>query len=204
MSQGQLSWYMLLSGAALFFGSILAAGGITALLGKECDSFQQPAPEGEMWFRRPSVERIPAALFSLGFFGGVLIWVGICFDPMVAGGGPWTFLIAAAPCLGVSLWFLRRAGPEQVRIDLKAHTFQRVTGWPVFPVVASGTWKQIFGVYIRRVESTRSSPYYLVGFYWTGGRGVSVVGKYFSREAAEAEAQRLSAALGLRRVGAPR
>ncbi len=205
MSQAQLSWYVFLAGAVLFVGSILVAGGIMACLGKECDSFQRPAPEGEMWFCRPFAERIPMALFSLAFFGGAVFITGVCFDPIAIGGGIWSDILPVSVCMTVAVWVLRRAGPDEIYLDLKARTFRRVTGWPLFPVVLTGTWKQIFGIYVRKVGGSSSNkPYYLVELYWTGDKGGSVVGSYNAKEDAEAEAERLQAVLGMRRVIAPK
>lgn len=205
MSQAQLTWYLELSGTAVFFGSILLAGGIMAALDRSVDSYIQPAPEGKMRFRKPLSKRMPMALFALSFFGGALAFAGICFDPMTIGGGVWSLPLPLMMCLAPAVWLLGKAGPDELDFNIADHTFHRTSGWPLYPKSFSGTWNQIFGIYVRHISGTSSNkPYYLVGFYWTSGRGVSVIGEYRSREDAETEAERLSAALGLRRVGAPR
>lgn len=210
MSQAQVSWYVFLVGAVVFVGSILAAGGIMACLGKECDSFQRPAPEGKVGFVRPFVERAPKALFSLSLFGGLLIFLGVfysVFRTMAVSFNETTIEITLLLgfCIGASAWCLRLSGPEELCFDLASQTYRRVTGWPLFPTSYSGPWQQILGVYVRKIGATSSNKsYYLVGFLWSGNKGRAVIGSYNAKADAEIEAERLEELLGMKRVEAPK
>ena len=186
---------LLYGGTALFAGSILSAGVISGFLSRPCDNFRHPSPAEQMIFRRPFVERGPMALFALGFFGGALVWIGISLDPMAQGGA--AALILMVPCcVAAVIWFLHRSGPEEVQINLDSSTFRRVTGWPLLHRVILGTTSQISGVYVQRIGSIRSTPYYLIVLRWSGSQDKSVLGRYDYREEAEAEANRIRVALG--------
>ena len=195
-----MSWAteMAFSGGALFFGSPLLAAVIGGAQNRSGDSLVRPSPDGRMTFRTPFVERAPQALIGLTFFGGALFWIGVGFDPRGPGGA--AVVLMVAPCLAMAAWCLRRAGPEEVRLDLAAHTYRRVTGWPLFPKVLSGRLSHLPGVYVERVDSTRSSPYYLVGLSWSASEGRSVVARYDRRETAEAQADIIRSALDAQRA----
>ena len=200
-----VSDWLVFVGGALFFGSLLLVAGLFAVLTPSNDNFQKPAPDGEVLLCKPFVTRASMALFALSLFGGMLSQIGIAFSPMTKGGGPIVFVVVVPPLLAVIVWLVSRAGPDEVRLDLKARTYRRLTGWPLFPTVVSGPLNHILGVYVKRVGATSSSrTHYMVGIYWLGRRGRTYAGRFARKETAEVAADRLQSALGLPRVTALR
>ena len=200
-----LSLHSIDAGAIIYFGFMLLAAFVFVTQREDIRQYQQTAPEGKLHFRIPRASRIIGALVRLAFLGGIPTFAGVNLNPRTI--GTVTGSIADDIWL-TSLFFLLAsfgssllAGPDEVLLDLSARTYRRTWGWPLFPRTASGSMRDISGVYVDNV-GTFSNPVFLVGLRWRGN-DISIVGRYDNKEQAEWEADELQQALGSQRVKPP-
>ena len=200
-----LSWHLMTAGIIIFVGFILLGYIVFVTQNKTDSQYQRPAPEGKMHFRRPRASRVSAVLGSLSFLGMIPASAGIILYPksvnITSGSNAGDICITSLFFLLASFGSSLLAGPDEVLLDLSARTYRRTWGWPLFPKTASGSMRDISGVYVDNV-GTFSSPVFLVGLRWRGN-DISIVGRYDNKEQAEWEADELQQCLELQRVKPP-
>lgn len=200
-----LSWHLVTAGVTIFVSFILLGFIVFVTQNKNDSQYQRPAPEGKLHFRRPRASRVSAALGCLSFLGGIPASAGVILNPksfgITSGSNAGDIGITSLFFLLASFGSSLLAGPDEVLLDLSARTYRRTWGWPLFPKTASGSTRDISGVYVDNA-GTFSSPVFFVGLRWRGN-DISIVGRYDSKEQAEWEADKLQQVLGLRRVKPP-
>lgn len=201
-----LSWHLVNAGAVIFFGFMFLGIIVLMTQHEDANQYEQSAPEGKLYFRRPRASRVFGALVSLSFLGGIPMFAGVILNPKsfgaTTGSNSGDIGLVSIFCLMVSFGFSLLAGPDELSIDLSARTYRRTWGWPLFPKVASGSTSQISGVCVRDV-GTVSNPVFHVCLRWRGNKGISIVGRCDRSEEAETAASKLQQALGLQRVEPP-
>ena len=177
---------------------------VIGLQSRKKNTRQCPSPEGEILFRKPATDRIALVMLCLGFLSVPLLLLCDTSQPTRnIKGSDWAALVGIfAIVLGFDAVLFKLAGPEELRLFVRDHTYQRVSGWPLFPSVSTGSWNDMSGVYVRPIGRYSNSSY-LVGISWKGRRGKTDIGRFDRKAQALSVAERLQTEFGLRRVVPP-
>jgi len=179
----------IVSSIAFFALAILAV--LFILVGSRSGSYLSRVSQHEWVFRKPLLRRIGMVLTSIALLQALL---------MVANEG-W-----GAVLLFTLLWFpfgivlLWISGPDELRLNMAERTYQRVSGWPFRSKTRSGSWTDLWGVYIG--YAGRST--YIVGLRGNRLGGRVDLGRFKVYAAAEQFAQELMSELSLARVPTPK
>ncbi len=193
-------------GSGIFVGSLILGFTIAGFADKK-NSIEYPAPEGEMLFRRRFADRAPFAMMGVAILGGPIFYLGLMFDPHAVGGSlfVWVlYLFITLFAIFLVRMFFNMAGPEELHLNLGNRTYRRGSGSLLFPTVTSGSWQDMYGVFVRRVGPVNSSrTVYRVGIRWLGNSEETDIGRYERSSSAEWVANDLQEDLDLPRVAAP-
>lgn len=118
--------------------------------------------------------------------------------------GWFLFVLIELMFCGAAALLLWGAGQRcELEMNTERRTYRFTSGWGLWPRVRSGRWDDFAGVFVRCVP-VQNGEQCTVGLAWKGGGRITpILGRYETRQKADALAAEIAGILGLSRVAAP-